>query len=280
MPCAAIQVGADLDLGKILERVVVEQVDLEEMTDPVVTGIEVLVENVCRCIVLDAITESVDDDANLALMNKSFNTAQCTTREAVRRMLAPHNDIVFHYCQDPKQALAWLQKGERFDLAILDMVMPEMGGLEVLKHAKKINPDIIVIIVTGYASLETAVAAIKEGAYDYIIKPCKLDEIRIVIDRAIEKIKLYKENRELLEKLQNAYRDLMALDINKASIKSKGHDFVSSNLAGLHHLYDNPDQDCIDKLQMLSNLKDTGAITGYEFKEFKRHYLKTMAMGN
>jgi CheY-like chemotaxis protein len=182
-------------------------------------------------------------------------------------------------CHDGRSAVEMLQQGN-VDLLMADLVMPEMGGLEVLKHAKKINPDIIVIIVTGYASLETAVAAIKEGAYDYIIKPCKLDEIRIVINRAIEKIRLHKENRELLKKLQDAYRDLVALDMNKPPNSSKGHDFVSSNLAGLHHLYDNPDQDCVDKLQVLSNLKDTGAITEFEFKEFKLHYLKTIAMGN
>ena len=182
-------------------------------------------------------------------------------------------------CHDGRSAVERLQERD-IDLLMADLVMPEMGGLEVLKHAKKINPDIIVIIVTGYASLETAVAAIKEGAYDYIIKPCKLDEIRIVIDRAIEKIKLYKENRDLLAKLQDAYRDLMALDMHKADNRTKGHDFVSSNLAGLHHLYDNPDQDCIEKLQMLSNLKANGAITEYEFKEIKHHYLKTITMGN
>jgi CheY-like chemotaxis protein len=182
-------------------------------------------------------------------------------------------------CHDGRAAVEKLQQGD-VDLLMADLVMPEMGGLEVLKHAKKIHPDIIVIIVTGYASLETAVAAIKEGAYDYIIKPCKLDEIRIVINRAIEKIRMHKENRELLKKLQDAYRDLMALDMRKAPSESRGHDFVSSNLAGLHHLYDNPDQDCVDKLQVLSNLKATGAITEPEFKAFKRHYLKTIAMGN
>jgi DNA-binding NtrC family response regulator len=182
-------------------------------------------------------------------------------------------------CHDGRSAVERLQERD-IDLLMADLVMPEMGGLEVLKHAKKINPDIIVIIVTGYASLETAVAAIKEGAYDYIIKPCKLDEIRIVINRAIEKIKLHKENRELLKKLQDAYRDLMTLDMNRADNRSKGPEFVSSNLAGLHHLYDNPGQDFIDKLQMLSNLKAAGAITEHEFKEFKHHYLRSITMGN
>ena len=108
-----------------------------------------------------------------------------------------------------------------------------------------------------------------------------VDEIEVLLIEAIRKIpELYKENRDLLAKLQDAYRDLMALDMHEANDRTKGHDFVSSNLAGLHHLYDNPDQDYIDKLQMLSNLKANGAITEYEFKEIKHHYLKTITMGN
>ena len=188
-------------------------------------------------------------------------------------------DRTVETCHDG-QAAADRLRDNPFDLLMADLVMPKMGGLEVLKFAKQVNPDIIVIIVTGYASLETAVTAIKEGAYDYIIKPCKLDEIRIVIDRAIEKIKLHKENKELLGKLQEAYRDLMVLDMKKEESRSRGRGFVSSNMAGLHHLYDNSGQNCIDKLQTLANLKASGAITEYEFKEFKTHYLKMISMEN
>jgi len=188
-------------------------------------------------------------------------------------------DRTVETCHDGREAADRLQHKE-FDLLMADLVMPEMGGLEVLKYAKQINPDIIVIIVTGYASLETAVTAIKEGAYDYIIKPCKLDEIRIVIDRAIEKITLHKENRELLGKLQAAYHELMVLEMKKEERKSGGPGFVSSNMAGLHHLYDNSNLSFVDKLQTLSNLKDTGAITEYEFKKFKNHYLKLITVEN
>ena len=193
--------------------------------------------------------------------------------------LLSSEDRIVETCHDGQEAADLLQAGD-FDLLMADLVMPKMGGLEVLTYAKQINPDIIVIIVTGYASLETAVTAIKEGAYDYIIKPCKLDEIRIVIDRAIEKIKLHKENKELLGKLQAAYRDLMVLDMKKEESRSRGRGFVSSNMAGLHHLYDNSNQNCIDKLQTLANLKASGAITEYEFKEFKNHYLKMISMEN
>jgi DNA-binding NtrC family response regulator len=111
-------------------------------------------------------------------------------------------------CYDGLAGIERIQKNF-YDLIIVDLVMPKVGGLEILRFSKKTNPHVLVIIITGYASLETAVLAIKEGAYDYIRKPCKLEEIRIVVENAIDKIKLYRENRELIKKLQDAYNELM-----------------------------------------------------------------------
>nr|MBC8359972.1 sigma-54-dependent Fis family transcriptional regulator [Candidatus Desulfatibia profunda] len=166
-----------------------------------------------------------------------------------------------------------------YDLIMVDLVMPKMGGLDVLKYAKTANPDVLVIIITGYASLETAVTAIKEGAYDYITKPCKLEEIRMVVENAIDKIRLNRENRELLEKLQEAYHELMALK------ESKGEDdkitkinFFSANMPNLHYLYNrsSPPGNYIDKLQALSSLRESGTLTESEFKAFKNYLLKTI----
>ena len=69
-----------------------------------------------------------------------------------------------------------------YDLIIADLVMPGLSGLDLLKYAKEVNPDVIVIIITGYASVETAMTAIREGAYDYISKPCKLEEVKVVVE--------------------------------------------------------------------------------------------------
>ena len=77
-------------------------------------------------------------------------------------------------CFDGLKAIDHIQNNF-YDLIIVDLVMPKVGGIDVLKYAKKANPDVQVIIITGYASLETAIMAIKEGAYDYIRKPCKLE---------------------------------------------------------------------------------------------------------
>jgi len=185
-------------------------------------------------------------------------------------------------CYDGLTAIECIQK-DSYDLIIVDLVMPKVGGLDILKFVKKSNPDSIVIILTGYASVDTAITAIREGAYDYIRKPCKLEEIKIVIDNAIDKIKLNRENRELVAKLQDAYRELMVLkkedDENKfliANEKTENINFFSSSPTNLHYLYntDSPSDNYLDKLQALTSLKDNGMLTENEFSKFKKHLLK------
>lgn len=189
-------------------------------------------------------------------------------------------------CYDGLAAIESIQKGF-YDLILVDLVMPKVGGLDILKYAKKANPNVIVIIITGYASLETAITAIREGAYDYIRKPCKLEEIKIVVENAIDKIKLNRENRELLNKLQDAYRELMVVkkedDEDKFLIddkKTENINFFSSSPPSLHYLYntDSPSSNYVDKLQALTSLKDNGMLTENEFKEFKGHLLKMISL--
>ena len=86
---------------------------------------------------------------------------------------------------------------ERFDLLLVDMKMPGISGLELLKEIKKIDPDTIVIVITAYASVPTAIASIKEGAYDYVTKPIDPDDLANIVSRAFEQKKLRIENRML-----------------------------------------------------------------------------------
>ena len=78
----------------------------------------------------------------------------------------------------------------KFDLVICDISMPKIGGLEVLKAVKQIDPDIEVIMITAYGTIEVAVESIKEGAYDFIQKPFNLDEIFALVDKALQKKEL------------------------------------------------------------------------------------------
>ena len=102
-------------------------------------------------------------------------------------------------------------KNNSFDLVITDLKMPGANGIEVLKRAREMNPDVQVIIITGYASLETAIEAIKTGAYDYITRPFKLDEMKVVVENACEKIRLIKENQRLIKNLDELYRKRQGL---------------------------------------------------------------------
>lgn len=182
-------------------------------------------------------------------------------------------------CYDGEEAIERIRARENvpFDLILVDLMMPKVGGLEVLRFAKKANPDVIVIIITGYASLETAIAAIREGAYDYLQKPCKLDQIRIVVDNAIDKIRLNRENRELALKLHLAQEQLKQLQSQQPKAeKPAGSGFMASNMPNLHDLYsqEKTSVSFLDKLQTLSSLKENGSLTEIEFKAFKQQLLK------
>src|SRR2546427_8108939 len=83
-------------------------------------------------------------------------------------------------CPDGRAAMKALEKGT-FDAAILDLRMPGMNGIEVLEHLKKVSPDTEAVMMTGHASMETAVEAMRLGAADYITKPCKLAELEVML---------------------------------------------------------------------------------------------------
>jgi two-component system response regulator PilR (NtrC family) len=94
-------------------------------------------------------------------------------------------------------------KKDIFDLVITDMKMPKLGGLELLKNIKQISPDTVVVIATAFGSTESAVEAMKLGAYDYIQKPFQMDDIRLVVSNALEKMKLQKDVSILKEQLKS-----------------------------------------------------------------------------
>ena len=107
--------------------------------------------------------------------------------------------------ESAEKASDLISRGE-FDLVISDISMPGQSGLEVLRQAKAAGPDTPVIMITAYASTESAVEALKLGAYDYIIKPFDVDELKIIVRNALEKRRLETENRILKRELKEKFR--------------------------------------------------------------------------
>ena len=97
---------------------------------------------------------------------------------------------------DGAEGLAIARKGS-FDAAIVDVMLPELSGLDVLEEIKKTDPDLAVLMITAYASVETAILAIKKGAFDYVTKPFKHEEVLHILRNALNQRRLQDENRDL-----------------------------------------------------------------------------------
>ena len=92
-----------------------------------------------------------------------------------------------------------------FDAAIVDIMMPGLDGIATLDELKRIDEDLAVVIITAYASIESAIAAMKSGAFDYVTKPFKNDEVLVVVRNAMERRRLVNENRSLRQNIQERY---------------------------------------------------------------------------
>lgn len=103
-----------------------------------------------------------------------------------------------------------LQKhGENpFDLIVTDLNMPEVSGMELIRTIRKDNPDTEFVIITGYASMDSAVEAVRIGAFDYIVKPFRMEELQVVVKNARDKITLKKLNAKLIQTLQGFYDEM------------------------------------------------------------------------
>jgi two-component system response regulator HydG len=132
---------------------------------------------------------------------------------------------------DPTHAVTRLQGSERFDLLITDLKMPKMTGIELLAEARRLRPDMPVVLMTAFATIETAIDAMKKGAYDYIQKPFDGDEIKHLVDRTLEHNRLIKENQALrsIAEQQNAPRPLIGSGAAMADVKRKIELVAKSN---------------------------------------------------
>ncbi len=118
-----------------------------------------------------------------------------------------------------REALEFLRACS-YALVITDLVMPEADGLEVLRAAKNLDKTTLVVIMTGHASLDSAIQATREGAYDYLRKPFKLQEIDVAVANAARLLSLHRENRQLLQKLDDLTAKLEEMQDSDQEIKT------------------------------------------------------------
>jgi two-component system NtrC family response regulator len=117
-----------------------------------------------------------------------------------------------------KDALHLIEESD-LDLIITDMKMPAMSGMELLVESKKMKPEVPVIMMTAFGTIEMAVEAMKKQAYDYITKPFKNEELKLTIKKALENYRLIKENRRLHEALSERYRHGNIIGRSKPMLK-------------------------------------------------------------
>jgi len=184
---------------------------------------------------------------------------------------------------------------EDLDVVLTDLKLPGANGIEVLKVAKKVNQDLHVIIITGYASLETALQAIKEGGYDYITKPFRLEEVGVALKNVSGKVTLEREKRSLAKDLRKAYTELDILKESKMNLKNnlnsinkrieEGRARIVKNLETLQTLpgtllplhyvqtKGKGDDEILVRLERLGKLRDEGVLTEEEFRVNKERFL-------
>jgi len=155
-------------------------------------------------------------------VNRSFNSILVTddeknTREGLREFLEM-KDYDVSTASDGHEALR-LIKTERPDVALIDLRMPHMDGMTLLQRIKDIRPQTIVIMLTAYGTVETAVQAMKAGAYYYVTKPVNLDELEIILKKSLSERELAQENKQLREDLYQEKFESRHIIGKSASIK-------------------------------------------------------------
>jgi DNA-binding NtrC family response regulator len=136
-----------------------------------------------------------------------------------------------------------------YDLIITDLNMPEVTGIELIKKIREQDDLVEFIIITGYASLESAVEAIKAGAFDYIVKPFKVEELKVAVRNVRDKVILKKKNKALMEKLSSFYEEIDRYKYTKVTSWT---------------------EKIIKEIENLNRLRKEGLLKDDEFENFKQ----------
>jgi len=213
-------------------------------------------------------------------------------REVLGNSLARDHREIYLF-KDGREVVEAIPGGS-FDILITDLIMPEADGIEILNEVKRSHPDRIVVIMTGYASIDSTIQAIRGGAYDYIRKPFKLEELEIVIKNASEKIDLVRENRVLLQRLKETVEEMnhmkqiweehLSTMVGYYSMvnpdqKLSEMELILSQLNPAPPDQEIPRRESAEKalpvLEKLIQFKKEGLIDESEFLTFKKMLLKT-----
>lgn len=147
------------------------------------------------------ITSSVPQIEPANFLNILIVDDERSIREACREV-AQSLGFSAHIADSAEQAYRALDL-QSFDAVLLDLRLPGAGGLDALRRIKERRPDAVVIVVTGYGTVQSAVQAMKHGAYDYVTKPFSVDELKLLLERVANHLKLKSENRMLREKVKS-----------------------------------------------------------------------------
>ncbi|MCX5810542.1 MAG: response regulator [Proteobacteria bacterium] len=152
-------------------------------------------------------------------------------REIVQEYLSD-NDCLAEGVSNGREALEKYNTNP-YDIIVTDLNMPELSGIELIKLIKQKTDITEFIIITGYASVDTAIEAVKIGAFDYIVKPFRMEELKVAIKNAKEKIILKRANQELLGKLKMFYSEIERYKQNNKDIpelKNVGQGYDTAKL--------------------------------------------------
>ena len=192
----------------------------------------------------DKVIYIIDDDAVMRL-----SCQQILAKEGFR----------IETFEDGIKGLERIQE-EKPHLLVVDLKMPKIGGMEVIAKVHEMDPDIIIVVITGYATIDTAVDAMKAGAYDFLPKPFTPDELRLIVNRGLERQHLMEESNRLRrekEKMQRHFITFVSHQLQSPLVA------VQQYLDVLMHLGDTPEREALQNEwidRSLSKIKDLIAL--------------------
>jgi CheY-like chemotaxis protein len=199
-------------------------------------------------------------------------------------------DAAVELAPDGLAALEQLSAGD-FDILISDLNMPRMDGLTLLRQVRTFYPHILCILITGFGSLESAIQALRLGAYDYIQKPFMMEQVGVTIRNAVDRVKAYKERAGLLLEIEKLQRKICSLEGRQYCGDGGYNDpagLVGSTLrtemlrlrpdAFLEKPQGNPNR-AITALEALKGLKREGIISDSELDRLKKLIVSRIESG-